>query len=404
MGINIDVIGGGPAGMMAAIAAARQGASVRLWEKNHSLSRKLLATGNGRCNFTNRDLSPEFFHGGRPETAARILGDFGLDRTLSFFRELGVEPACDERGRYFPRSQEASSVLLALEREMEGLGVAVALRSDIVRIERAGAGYTLHRRGESHRADRVIIACGGMASPQFGSSGGGHELAAQLGHRITPLRPGLASWEMAGPWFHTLQGVRWDMELIITGNDGRQVQLTDEGLFTKHGLSGPLALRSSRSIGEDPKTVTLSFVPGMGRRELEQKIAERRKALPGRSAADFLTGLLPEKIGRLLARESGIPLDVAAGSLGHGQLGTLAKNMTCWPVKVKGLRPFKEAQVTVGGVDMGQVRPETLESALAPGLFFCGEVLDVDGDSGGYNLQWCWSSGWAAGNAAGRTG
>jgi len=142
----------------------------------------------------------------------------------------------------------------------------------------------------------------------------------------------------------------------------------------------------------------------MGRRELEQKIAERRKALPGRSAADFLTGLLPEKIGRLLARESGIPLDVAAGSLGPGQLGTLAKNMTCWPVKVKGLRPFKEAQVTVGGVDMGQVRPETLESALAPGLFFCGEVLDVDGDSGGYNLQWCWSSGWAAGNAAGRTG
>jgi len=386
--------------MAAAIAAARHGASVRLWEKNHSPGRKLLATGNGRCNLANRDLSPGHFHSGRPDAAAAVLGAFGLERTLELFRGIGVEPKSDERGRFFPMSNEAASVLAALESEMGRLGVEIQARSEIVRLERSGRGFVLRQRGESHRADRVIIACGGCASPQFGSNGSGHELARQLGHRVTGLRPALVPWDMAGNWFHTLQGIRWDMELSVETSDGRKAVFLDEGLFTKYGLSGPLALRSSWMVGEGTKAARLSFMPGTDEGSLSRSLAARRENLKDRPAGAFLSGMLPERIGRMLIRESDIDLDSSADSIPGEKLTSLGKNILSWPVKVKGLRPFKEAQVTAGGVDLEQAEPETLESKLAPGLFFCGEVLDVDGDSGGYNLQWCWSSGWTAGTAA----
>lgn len=386
--------------MTAAIAAARGGARVRLWEKNHSPGRKLLATGNGRCNLSNSDLSMEHFHCGRPEAAAAVLEPFGLERTLSFFRGIGVELSSDERGRLFPMSNEASSVLGALESEMGRLGVEVHTRCDIVGLERQGRGFVIHQRGERHKAERVIIASGGCASPQFGSNGSGFELARRLGHRITELRPALAPWEIGGNWFHPLQGIRWDMELSLVTTDGRRAVFLDEGLFTKYGLSGPLALRSSWTAGGGVRSASLNFMPGKDTGELGRMLEARRETLKDRTAGAFLSGLLPERIGRMLARESGMAVDDLMETISDEGMKRLAENMAAWPIKIKGLRPFKEAQVTAGGVDLSQVKPEALESELAPGLYFCGEVLDVDGDSGGYNLQWCWSSGWAAGTAA----
>lgn len=389
--------------MTAAIAAARSGARVRLWEKNHSPGRKLLATGNGRCNLSNTDLSIKHFHCGRPEAAAAVLEPFGLEHTLSFFRGMGVELRSDERGRFFSMSNESSSVLGALESEMRRLGVEVRTRCDIVGLERKGRGFLIHQRGEGHKADRVIIACGGCASPQFGSNGSGFELARQLGHNVTELRPALVPWEIVGNWFHTLQGIRWDMELTVETSEVRKAKFLDEGLFTKYGLSGPLALRSSRAAGEGLRSASLNFVPGRETGELGRMLEARRENLKDRPAGVFLSGLLPERIGRMLVRESGIMLDNEVGTMTGAELASLAGNMVAWPVRIKGLRPFKEAQVTAGGVELSRVEPGTLESKLAPGLFFCGEVLDVDGDSGGYNLQWCWSSGWAAGTAAARS-
>ncbi len=389
--------------MTAAIAAARNGARVRLWEKNHSLGRKLLATGNGHCNLANADLSPGHFHSGRPDAVASVLVAFDLERTLKLFRGVGIVLRSDERGRFFPMSNEAGSVLTALEYEMGRLGVEVRTRCDIVGMERKGRGFLIHQRGEGHQADRVIVACGGCASPQFGSNGSGFELARQLGHKITELRPALVPWEIFGNWFHTLQGIRWDMELTVKTSDGRKAVFLDEGLFTKYGFSGPLALRSSRQVGDGIKSAHLNFMPGKGAGELGKMLEARRENLKDRPAGVFFSGLLPEKIGRMLVRESGVMQDNEVGTMTDAELAQLAGNMIAWPVRIKGLRPFKEAQVTAGGVDMSQVAPGTLESKLAPGLFFCGEVLDVDGDSGGYNLQWCWSSGWAAGTAAARS-
>lgn len=400
MSKDVSIIGGGPAGMTAAIAAARGGARVRLWEKNHSLGRKLLATGNGRCNFTNASMDPGHYHSRETADLSDYLKTVDGRQALEFFGKLGVEPCSDERGRYFPRSQEASSVLLALEGEMERLGVEVRTRCDIVGLENSGRGFNIKQRGEAHRSGRVVIACGGCASPQFGSNGTGFELARRLGHRITALRPALVPWEMSGNWFHTLQGIRWDMGLTAESSGGSTLSLIDEGLFTRYGLSGPLALRSSRLVGEGIKEARLNFMPEITLDDLKKMLEVRRETLSQRSAVEFLTGLLPEKLGRFLVREVGIATDTDSGSISDERLSTLAGSILCRPIKIKGLRPFKEAQVTAGGVDLSQLEPGTLESKLVPGLFFCGEVLDVDGDSGGYNLQWCWSSGWAAGTAA----
>jgi hypothetical protein len=388
--------------MMAAIAAARFGHTVRLWERNGSPGRKLLATGNGRCNLSNQDLGVRHFHGGNPEITDAVFKAFGLEPTLEFFRDLGTDCYCDQRGRYFPASNEAASVLYALEREMERLGVELRLHSEIVGLKRSKAGFVIHQRGQSLRADRVIIASGGKAAPQFGSDGGGLLLAEAMGHRITPLRPALVPLELEGNWFHRLQGVRMDMELSVWQNGRPVLRSVDEGLFAKYGLSGPLALGSSRILGGTEALVTLNFFPGKAGADLKPALQQRAKRFPGRPAPELFTGLLPRKVGQMLMRESRIDPGLGCSALTPPALEKLAHRACAWPIKVKGPRPFKEAQVTAGGVDISEVLPETMESRLVPGLYFAGEVLDLDGDSGGYNLQWAWSSGHAAGTAAGK--
>jgi predicted Rossmann fold flavoprotein len=396
----IDIIGGGPAGMMAAIIASGKGGRVRLWEKNGSLGRKLLATGNGRCNFTNQNISWDNYHGGDLKLAGGILENFGLDRTLEFFQGLGLTYYADSRGRYFPRSNEASSVLFCLEQEMERLGVEVNLISEIVSLTRSSGGWEVRQRGQVHKSDAVILACGGAASPQFGSSGQGYEMATKLSHAVVSPEPALVPVMLTGNWFHKLQGLRMDLRLTITRNDEVLFDITDEGLFTHYGLSGPLALKASRIIIGQGLECRLNFLPYIAEAEVIAQLKARRERLASRLTKYFLTGLLPEKLGQTMMTQSGLETDSSCREISDGQLQGLVKNLCRWPVNIKGLRPFKEAQVTAGGVDCRQVFPGSLMSKKAPGLFFCGELLDLDGDTGGYNLQWCWSSGYAAGQAA----
>ncbi|MDI6739264.1 MAG: NAD(P)/FAD-dependent oxidoreductase [Candidatus Edwardsbacteria bacterium] len=397
---TVSVIGGGPSGMIAAIAAAREGAAVRLWEKNGSLGRKLLATGNGRCNFTNRDLSLSHFHGGSPDLVDLALSRFDGKQTMEFFRGLGVEHYYDEKGRCFPAPNEAGSVLFALEQEMARLNVEMNTRCEIVSVKRTNDGFAISQRGRSHECDAIVIACGGAAAPQFGSNGNGFELAKQMGHHIIPIRPALVPFELSGNWHHKLQGVRRDMTLTVILDDGSADQYTDEGLFTHYGLSGPLALRASRELGERGIACSLNFLPGQNAETVSAALRQRVRLLPERKACELLTGWLPAKVGQMLVRETRIAPDAMASDIPAGELDTLAKNMTDFPFSVKSLRGLKEAQVTAGGIDCAEIDCRAMRSKLVPGLFFCGEVVDVDGDSGGYNLQWCWSSGWVAGRSA----
>jgi len=396
---QVGIIGGGASGIMAAIAAMRAGATVRLWEKNPVLGRKLLATGNGRCNLSNCDLDLAHFHAPDSEFVAAVLRRLDGKRTLEFFREIGVETVADARGRYFPASNEATAVLACLTGEMERLGAMVAISAEIVGIEAKGRCFLVRRRGSSEAVAALIIACGGRAGPGMGTQSG-YALAQQLGHTVTELRPGLVPLMLCGSWFHKLQGVRWDMTLTVSRAGKRVLEITDEGLFTRYGLSGPLALRSSRAIGEGDCEVTLSFMPEMNDAQAERLLAARQQRLSHRPVGDFLTGLLPAKLGRVIAAECGLALEMPCGQLGTHLLAKLACSLTHWPVRVRGLCPFSEAQVTVGGVNLHEINPATMSSRLVPGLFFCGEVVDVDGDSGGYNLQWAWSSGYVAGTAA----
>lgn len=386
--------------MMAAIIAAGNGGRVRLWEKNGSLGRKLLATGNGRCNFTNRSISPANYHGGDLELAGGVLEDFGLERTLEFFEGLGLTLYADSRGRYFPRSNEASSALFCLEQEMGRLGVEVNLRSEIVALGRASDSWQVSQRGHQHKSHAVILACGGAAGPQFGSTGQGYEMASKQNHAVVPPEPALVPLMLAGNWFHKLQGLRMDLGLTISRDNQAVFDITDEGLFTHYGLSGPLALKASRMIKDPGLECRINFLPYTNETEVISQLKARREKLASRLAKDFMTGLLPEKLGLTMMLQSKVNIDASCREISDEQLTALLENLCRWPVQIKGLRPFKEAQVTAGGVDCRQVFPKTLMSKKAPGLFFCGELLDVDGDTGGYNLQWCWSSGYAAGKAA----
>lgn len=395
----VEIIGGGPAGMMAAIVCAREGCRVRLWEKNGSLGRKLLATGNGRCNLSHTEVGLDNYNSGGRQLAAEALQAFSPSDTLDFFRSLGVENRIDSQGRIFPHSNEASSVLACLEQEMARLGVEVHIRSEIISLQREANGWLVDQRGARHESRAVIMACGGAASPQFGSSGQGYQMARQLSHSIVPPAPALVPLCLAGNWCHRLQGLRMDATLTIGGGSDL-VALTDEVLFAHYGITGPLALRASRRLAVTPTSGHLNFLPGTGQEVALEKLRERRKCLAGRAAQYFLAGLLPEKLGRLLMAESGIDGPFNCRDLTDSDLSRLAGHISSWPLEIKGPRPFKEAQVTAGGIDCRQVFPSNLMSKKAPGLFFCGEVLDVDGDTGGYNLQWCWSSGYLAGKGA----
>jgi hypothetical protein len=449
MSKRVCIIGGGPGGMMAAIAAASAGARVTVLEKNAAVGRKLLATGNGRCNYTNRDLALEHFHGANSPFISTALAQFDGPHTVDFFRALGVEPYCDERGRYFPASQEAAAVLLALTQEMEHLGVEVITHSEIVGVTKVGRGphshiprpmtengdspqrqgvqspfsFAVRERGKVYEADEVIVACGGRAGPQFGSGGSGHNIAQAFGHKIVPVRAALAPIELMGPWFHKLQGVRMEASLTIAREKTILTRIADEVLFANYGISGPLALRASRMIGEGNCEVEMSFLPALGgdgktgtrhggqavRNEGDTPdfsaalaiVKSRASSLRHRTAGDFLTGLLPAKVGCVMAGQSGIAPETPCAKLTGSQLRGLARNLTHWPIQAKGLRPFKDAQVTVGGVATPEINAATMESKLVACLFFCGEVMDVDGDSGGYNLQWAWTSGFIAGRSAG---
>ena len=400
MANSVCVIGGGASGMMAAIAAASAGVKVLLLEKGASLGRKLLATGNGRCNYTNRDLDLLHFHGD-PGFIKTALEEFDGPHTLDFFRALGIPPWRDERGRYFPASLEAAAVLLALTREMECLGVGVIVHSEIVGVDRiVGGSFAVRERGKAHEADAVIVACGGRAAPQLGAGGAGYNIAQALGHKVTPLRAALVPVELVGPWFHKLQGVRMDAGLTISRGKAILARLTDEVLFANYGISGPLALCAGRLIGDGDCELEMSFLPGRETDAALSLLKARASALKNRTAGDFLTGILPAKVGWMIVGQSDIPQETPCAKMTDRQLSELARNLAHWPIRVKGLRPFKEAQVTVGGVATSEIDPRTMESKLVPGLFFCGEVMDVDGDSGGYNLQWAWTTGFIAGRSA----
>lgn len=406
---EIAIIGGGASGLVAAVVAARSGAHVTVLERMQRVGKKLLATGNGRCNLSNRQLDVSHYHGVRPTFVEGIFKQFGLEETLAFFDGLGVRVQEEEDGKLFPMSQQASSVLDVLRYEIEQLGVSEVCDMIVHTIQQTRGGLScVCADGRSFVADRVVVCAGGKSSPNLGSNGGGYKIAQALGHNIIEPFPALVQVQLDAPYLNQISGVeiRGKAEVWVDGKPAGAA--TGDILFAKYGVSGTAILNVSRLISESTlrgreTQLKIDLLPALSAAALTTLMYERITKNPKKSIDFSFVGFIHKRLIPVLLRVAGIEdIRRPCEDLTPDDIAGIVSALKGWTIPCVGTQSWMFSQVTAGGVDVREVDPVTLESKLAPGVHFAGEVLDIDGDSGGYNLQWAWSSGAvAARHAAG---
>lgn len=397
MKYDVAIIGAGPAGIMAAISASKCGAGVILIEKNEAIGRKILATGNGRCNITNKFAKVENYHGSNPEFIRSVLSAFDARETMEFFEDLGLILKEEDRGRMFPRTNQATSVVDILTHELRKLKVETKLGCEIKRIANKSGWEITTSDGAIINSDRLVLTTGGRASHQFGSSGDGLFWSKNLGLLIEDVYPSLVPVETEETWVKEAQGLKAEAEARFFIDEKLVSKASGDLLFTHYGLSGPAIMSQARSIApyvenKDIK-VELDFMPEKSAKELDAIIAKIFNVSGAKSVKNALVGLVPAKLIPIILCESGIEERKNAAEISKVQRNKIGQNFKSLTLKISKLRPFKEAQVTRGGISTDEIDPKTLESKKIKNLYFAGEIMDVDGDSGGFNLQWAWSSG-----------
>ncbi len=387
------IVGGGAAGLCSAISQARRGEPVVICEKMPQTGKKILASGNGRCNLLNDDLAEAFYNPAARELVKSVFKRYGKDELLDFFRNLGLETYSQE-GRIFPITNQAASVLKVLELEIKRLAIPVEFKFDCVDISASGKGLrVISGTGQSLECKKVIIATGGKSYPAFGSDGSMYEVAARLGHKIIAPVPSVVPLAVKDNLCFLLQGQRVfaSATSLIEGRESEKA--AGELLFTKYGLSGTCILDISESISialnrehRNDVFVSVDLLPFMERARLKAELEKRARRNP--APEDMLAGLLPNKLSAALK-----------SLFEKGDIDSAVNSLKARRFKVTGTLGWNEAEFTSGGVDVSQIKPATLESKIIPGLYFAGEILDVNGKRGGYNLGWAWASGLAAGGA-----
>ncbi len=406
--VSVGVIGGGAAGMMAAVTAARQGACVTLLERNDRIGRKILMTGNGRCNFGNRELSEKQYYGAEPAWIRGCLERFGTQDAIRFFQGLGILVK-EREGYLYPSTGQASTVLDAFRYELNSLGVKVITQCRIRSVEAKGRkgqkGRILCLSSDAaHRFDRVIISCGGQAAPKTGSEGDGYRLAKGLGHTIVPVAPGLVQLRCREDYFKSVAGVRAEAELSLMCGGKCEARERGELQLAEYGISGipvfQLSRRAAYLLREQREvTVRICLLPDMDEEACGRFLDGRLLLLGERTVEEFFTGIVHKKILQLFLRLSGLRGEMPVRKAKRESLLGVLALCRAWEVTVTNVNSFEHAQVSAGGVCCLEVTKE-MESRLVPGIYFAGEVLDVDGRCGGYNLHWAWCSGYLAGGAA----
>lgn len=410
MGRKVAVVGGGAAGMMAAVQAAYAGARVTVYERNDRVGKKILSTGNGKCNFSNEDMRAACYYGSGAGYVDGFYKQFGVAETKTFFRELGMRIK-DRNGYLYPASEQAATVLDVLRYEMERLGIEICAGCRVTGIDGPGnPGYRLMLETETaaykkRTYDAVILACGGRAAPKTGSDGTGLAMAKRLGHRIVPTVPALTALRCGETFWKQVAGVRCEARLMlyIDGNGVSSVQ--GELQLTDYGISGIPVFQFSRIAAyalQEGRTVTvkIDLMPDPGAADTQEAFwAQRWERQKRQSMEQFVTGTVNKKVGLLLLKLAGIRETETVCEIEGARRRKLEQLFHAFEVTVKGTNSFEQAQVCAGGVDFAEVT-DRLESVRRPGLFFAGEILDIDGICGGYNLQWAWSSGAVAGRAA----
>lgn len=392
---RILVVGAGASGLMASIIAARRGAAVTVLEHNDRPGRKICATGNGKCNLTNTQMPADAFRGTHPDFVSGILEQFPVSETIRFFTGLGIYTV-NKNGCLYPRSGQASSVTDVLCMEARFQKVKIKTNEHVKNIFRENSVWKIVTEGWTYEADAVILANGSCASGIPGSDGSGYALAGSLGHQIVKPLPALTGLKCeaekrkqknhnSSSLFSIWAGVRTEGELTLSIKDMPVYREKGELQLTDYGISGipvfQLSRYAIRALEEGREVqVFINFLPDFSPEELSSFLENRRKNNPCKTTPEMLTGLFPDRLIKVLC-----------------MMPDLEKAIHAFALKIKSGMDFKQAQICSGGVDTAEINPFTLESLLHPGLYFAGELVDIDGTCGGYNLQWAWSSGAAAG-------
>ena len=398
----IGIIGGGASGMAAALAAAENDAvQVVLLERQARVGRKLQATGNGRCNLTNLHAAEGGYHGEEPSFASHAIGQFDPEKTLDWFRSLGLFTVAEESGRVYPYSDQANSVLDVLRFALEKRNITVKLGFEVEKVKKTSSGFRVESKEETLECDRLIVACGGLAGTKLGGTMSGYKLLRSMGHKCTKLRPTLVQLKSGWNGIAALKGVRANCHAAIFHNGQCHRESTGEIQFTEYGISGPVVFEISRDAcqGSGEWVCRLDLLPDISEEILTQELLRRRDTnLP---VSELLTGILHNRLGRVVTQAVGISGYVPVKQLEEQELEAVSKAVKCFEITLTEPMGMDNAQVTAGGIVTREFDGTTMESRLVPGLYACGEVLDIDGDCGGYNLQWAWSSGRLAGVHAG---
>ena len=394
----IGIIGAGAAGMAAAIEASRcNDHKVIIFERQARVGRKLQATGNGRCNLSNLNTQIEHYHGQQIEYVSEALSRFGVEDTLTWFQRLGLFTVTEDSGKVYPYSDQANSVVDILRFALEKDNVVLHTGAEVKKVKKQDNGFLIECDELRQYCDRLIIACGGLAGTKLGGTMSGYKLLGKFGHKCTRLRPALVQLKSDWGALASLKGVRTNCTIQILKDEQLHAESTGELQFTEYGLSGPVIFEVSRDtcIAPGQWIAQIDFLPHIGQEQLFAELEFRRERnVP---ASELLTGILHNRLGRVLAQAAGV-----SDSLHDHQLQAVCEAVKAFRISLTEPMGMDSAQVTAGGVLTDQFDPETMESKLVPGLYACGEVLDIDGDCGGYNLQWAWSSGRLAGISAGK--
>ena len=428
---EIIIIGAGASGMMAAIAAAGKGSRVLVIEQKDKAGKKLLATGNGKCNFTNLLQAPECYRSEDSSFAPKVLAAFDVQRTIRFFRELGILPK-ERDGYLYPNSEQAASVQQVLLLECKRLGVRFVYGEKVTGIQppegtdlsTLGIGkgssdtsgtkeifrvltenITEPGKKSSYRAKKLILAAGGCASPKLGSDGSGYTLATGLGHKLIKPLPALVQLKSPDKFLKTLSGVRTIGKVTAYSDKEKLSEEEGELIFTDYGISGIPILQLSRYVSKalDQKKMVhliLDFLPIYDRKEVREHLDERLSHAEGKNLEEMFVGLFHHKLSYIMIKEAGLDPYQSTAGLKNRELELLTSQIKEFKLRIHATNSFENAQICAGGIPTAELDPATMESKLMKGLYLCGELVDVDGTCGGYNLQWAWSSGYLAGISA----
>ncbi|MDF2473280.1 MAG: hypothetical protein K0R21_1062 [Anaerocolumna sp.] len=397
---EVIIVGGGASGLMAGIIAARQKHKVTILEHKDKIGKKILATGNGKCNYTNLMQTPECYRSSDSTFPGKVLAQFDVTKTLDFFSDLGIYPK-EKRGYIYPNSEQAASIVEVLKMELERLNVKIQCNIHVERIVKKESFLIITNKGQ-FRADKIILATGGCASAQLGSDGSGYELAKELGHRIIKPLPALVQLKSSEKYFKTLAGVRIEALVKLFINQKLMTEEYGELLMANYGVSGIPIFQISRfaakALSENNKVILkIDFLPSLNWTEVSNLINNRIKNNPVKNMEELLIGLFNHKLAYVMLKEAGIPAYLPCKDANQNKVTNLVNQIKEWSIPINEPNSFDQAQVSAGGIDTREIRPDTMESKLIKGLYFTGEIIDVDGTCGGYNLQWAWTTGFVAG-------